>query len=52
MITQKGNMFGDYNILKNVPSGITMKCESMKGSVWKMSKQDFLGLKDHFEGIL
>jgi hypothetical protein len=45
-------MFGDYCIMKNSSCEITMKCESMKGTVWKMSKEDFYGLKDHFEGVL
>jgi hypothetical protein len=40
-------MFGDYPILKGVPSQITMKCESMTGSVWKISAKNLLGLKDN-----
>ena len=40
-------MFGDYPILKGVSSQITMKCESMTGSVWKISAKDLLGLKDN-----
>ena len=47
MLLQKGHMFGDYPILKGVASQITMKCESMKGSVWKWSKRDLFNLKDN-----
>jgi ABC-type transporter Mla maintaining outer membrane lipid asymmetry ATPase subunit MlaF len=48
MLLQKGHMFGDYPILNNVPSQITMKCESMKGSIWKISKKDLFALKDSY----
>ena len=45
-------MFGDFCILKNAQAEISIKCESMKGTIWKMSKEDFLGLQNHFEGVL
>jgi len=52
MLLEKGFMFGDYCILKGNRCQLSMKCESMKGSIWKMSKEDFIGLKDNFEGVL